>query len=207
MPLVPRTGAASDADRKKIRKGKYIDLKKLLPTPRGEPSHKKLTLRDGQLAEVEEASHLKLYEWWDAFIIYMSIRLEFFPGEAQGLLRHMQIVKTVQAQGKDGPEYDVLFRRLKEQQPDLKWGEYLTELVAEIRQEKRPSRPRKPLWLGRQQSSQGAHRTTTKPCFGFNSSKGCKRQGCRYGHFCSNCSSQEHPRHRCGRPSPPAARV
>jgi hypothetical protein len=82
MPLVPRTGAASDADRKKIRKGKYIDLKKLLPTPRGEPAHKKLTLRDGQLTEVEEASHLKLYEWWDAFIIYMSIRLEFFPGEA-----------------------------------------------------------------------------------------------------------------------------
>ena len=94
MPAHPRTEHVPDTLRKKIREGEYVDLKLLLPHPRGEKPTKKFAINDGVFEEVEDNTNLVFYPWLDAFIIFMSIYLEFYPAEVQGLLRHLEIVKS-----------------------------------------------------------------------------------------------------------------
>lgn len=193
MPLVPRTEMVDDKLRQKIRLGEFVDFKLLLPRPGGQQPKKRFTLSEGFFEEVEDESKILFYEWLDAFVVFMSVTLEFFPADAQGMLRHLQIVKKMQAAGKDAVEYDTQFRRLKSQNPDIVWGEYLTELANEITSQRVIRKPPK---FNIPPQSQ----PRPKICFKFNSVGGCKYgMSCRFPHRCQRCSSFEHPQHRCAK--------
>lgn len=60
--------------------------------------------------------------------VLMSVHLEFFPSDVQGMLRHFEIIKGFQTAEKDGIEYDYPFRGLKSRNADIVWGKYITEL-------------------------------------------------------------------------------
>lgn len=208
MPTVPRTGHVSDKDRQKIREGKFVEFSALIMSPVSSTYKKKFTLdpRSGVFEEIEEVEHLTLHKWYDSFVIFMSIRLEYAPNEAQGLLRHCQIVKGIHSQGKDGVSYDCRFRRLKGQHPTIQWGEYLTELVSEI-----PSRLGME-WHKAESFRRGRagmqapgirhpqHMNNVQQmgnCTFFNTPKGCINSRCRYSHRCGKCGKTGHNTTRC----------
>ena len=199
MPLVPRKAHVDDKARDKIRRGEYVDFKFLVARPRGEEPRKKFAFSEGLFEEVEDSSNLVFYDWVDAFLVFMSVRLEFYPDEAQGLLRHMQIVKNIHGSGKDGVEYDFQFRRLKGQHKDIRWGEYLAELAVEMKDRRLPApkrveRPRATGRFGFQPASRLGQQKGV--CFKFNSPEGCKYLSCRFSHKCRKCSG-DHPGCRC----------
>ena len=71
-------------------------------------------------------------EWARYFHTPMVIRLEYAPVELQGMLRHCKIVQYLFTQGRDSIQYDVHFRRGKEQHPSILRGKYLPDLVLSI---------------------------------------------------------------------------
>jgi hypothetical protein len=203
MPVVPRTSHVDEGARRKIRKGEFVDFKSLIPRARVDRPRRRLELVDGVLEEFEDTSNLQFYKWIDAFVVFMSVRLEFFPTESQGLLRHLQIVKKMHGNGKDGVEYDYQFRRMQSQHRDIRWGEYLSELAVEVSQagqsggaEKerpRPPIPSRPLPLADRGRS-------VMHCFKFNDQVGCGYGSrCRFAHKCKKCASSDHPAFRCNK--------
>lgn len=163
----------------------------------------------GSFKEMDGDNSLTFSQWQDAFFIFSSIRLESHPGEAQGLLRHLQVTKNLYSQGKDAVAYDRQFRLLKANHPDVCWGEFLAELVANI------SPPDRQRFMGdrqrfiadRQRGFRPNTRQFPKPPFGptstpcryFNLEKGCNNPTCKFRHMCAVCRSPDHPRHRCRR--------
>ena len=43
--------------------------------------------------EEEESPDIGLFNWLECFLTYMSIHLDYFPNETQGLIRHIQNVQ------------------------------------------------------------------------------------------------------------------
>jgi hypothetical protein len=62
MPIVPTT-SDDDKFREKVRLGKFVDFKSLLPHSRGQKPRKKFTLSDGYFEEVEDNENLVFYKW------------------------------------------------------------------------------------------------------------------------------------------------
>lgn len=193
VPAHPRNEHVTEKLRRKIRQGEFIDLKMMLPRRRDEIPHKKFSIVDGVFEEIEDNATLNFYSWIDAFITFMSVHLEFYPLDIQGMLRHFEIVKGFHAAGSDGVEYDYLFRRLKSRNADIVWGEYIAELARGVKPLravplKKPDPPRnKPQWK-------------TGPCHNFNSASGCNfGSKCRYLHKCKKCASSDHPQFRCSK--------
>lgn len=194
MPLVPRTEHVDEKLRKKIRQGKFVDFKLLIPHTKGNRPRTRFSLEEGLFQEVEDDTTQNFYQWLDAYIVFMSVNLEFFPAEAQGMLRHMQVIKRMHTANKDGVEYDYLFRKLKSNNADIAWGEYLAELAGEVK-EMTPRKRFKP------SLSKGQTRYKTQGlCYRFNSQEGCRfGSRCRYAHKCKRCSSTDHPEYRCSK--------
>ena len=194
LPCVPRTGHVSDKVKKQIRKGDWVNFASLLEREVEHGPARRFTLTEaGTFEEIQERRILHFYEWVDCFIVFMSIRIEGFPGECQGLLRHLQLVKSLHSQGKDGTKYDTLFRKSKCQHPYIHWGEYLPELVCELGEPvQQPPYLRPPL-QSQPQASQLYHPAKAfidRPkgtCFSFNSTTGCHRSNCRFVHRCRRC--------------------
>ena len=192
MPLVPQTTRVDDRQREKIRKGMYVDFRTLMPHPKGKVPPTRFTINNGLFEEVADSEDLNIYSWIDAFVIYMSVRLEFFPAEAQGLLRHLQIVKKMHSDGREALDYDEQFRRLKAQHKDIRWGEYLVELASD-------SVKRSPFKKINDKRTRSYGLSIPKrPCGFFNSPRGClKGLQCRFPYVCKRCSSKDHPEFRC----------
>lgn len=68
---------------------------------------------------MEENTNLIYYQWTDAYVVFVRIRLQYHPEETQGMLRHLQMVKRMHSASKDGIEYDYKLRRLKSTNPDM----------------------------------------------------------------------------------------
>ena len=193
MPVTPRTSHVSDKARRKIRKGEFVDFNVLLQPIKGEKPKKRLALVDGVFEELEDQSNLFFYKWMDAFVVFMSIRLESHPAEAQGLLRHLQIVKRLHGNGKDGVEYDEQFRIMKGRHRDIRWGEYLNEIADEVKE----------MSSGSKEKPKAPYDSGGKPpplCGSFNSQRGC-RYGlrCKFPHRCRKCLGGNHPDFLCRR--------
>ena len=191
MPAHPRNEHVDDKLRKKIREGELIDFKLMVPRARGDKPRKRFSLVDGFFEEVEDNDKNleSFYSWIDAFIVFMSIHLEFYPSDVQGLLRHFEIVKGFHMAGKDGIEYDFQFRRLKSRNADVVWGEYIAELAGDLRETK----------TSKKKANQPG-RKSGRYCLRFNSAAGCKfGNTCRFTHKCKKCFSPDHPEYRCSK--------
>ena len=195
VPAHPRTEHVSDKIRKKIRLGEYVDFKDLLPRHRDEKPTKRFTINDGFFEEIEDNSNMVFYSWIDAYITFMSIHLEFYPAEVQGMLRHMEIVKGFHMANKDGIEYDYQFRRLKSRNSDIVWGEYMGELANNMQERKSTTGTQK-----KAETSQKKKHGKPAFCFKFNIPEGCKfGLKCRFAHKCRKYASPDHPDFRCSR--------
>ena len=184
IPTEPSTSHVDGKTKKKILKGEYFDISKLLPS---------LFDYEEQKEKNIQSRPLSFYQWVRCFHTYMSIRLGYAPQELQGMLRHCEIVQDLYGQGKDGMLYDARFRRKKEQYPFISWGEYLADIVDGLPR-RRPSQPFKPLPF-----PQATQRPAPTPyrCFKYNSTEGCHIRGCKFSHTCRKCGREGHPAFKC----------
>ena len=180
----------------KIRMGKLVDVGKLLRKDGVGEESGVLTLTDGKIEVAEQAVVItSFYKWFDAFIVYMSIRGRYYPAELQGMLRHMELVKQVFHSGMDGASYDYLFRARKADFPSIPWGQYMPELA----------RTQKPQSKSKSQQGPGKQ-TYTKTgrnqnqCNFFNFGK-CSRKACPYAHTCFACKRPDHGVMNCAKRS------
>ena len=122
-----------------------MEFKQLLPHPSGQRPKKRFALSEGYFEKVEEETKISFYQWLDAYIIFMSVSLEFNPSQAQGMLRHLQIVKQMHSAGKNSVEYDYKFRRPCSNHFGVQWGEHLAELaIPSIKSQESKASYRKP---------------------------------------------------------------
>ena len=78
MPLVPQTTRVDDKQKEKIRKNMYVHFRALVPHPKGKVPPTRFTINNGLFEEVANSEGLNIYSWIDAFVICMSVRLEFY---------------------------------------------------------------------------------------------------------------------------------
>lgn len=198
--MVPLTGHVDRKTREKIRKGEFVNLSKLAGEAKGKKSRKRYEINDGLFEEIEEDSSLSSSAWIEAYIIFMSIRLDSYPRETQGMLRHMQIVREMYRQGQNGVVYDTKFREMKAQYPDMQWGELLPIAVPRI-YEGRATQKDTALPLERRgPGGEGESNKERQPggtCVFFNRGQRCPRVNCRYEHACVRCGSVNHPVVQC----------
>jgi len=204
IPAVPSTSHVPPKTKKKIIKGEYVDISKLLPT-----------LFEYEEAEVEKSGkskNLSFYEWVRCFRTFMSIRLSHAPQELQGMLRHGEIVQDLHEQERDGILYDARFRRKKEQHPFIRWGEYLADVVDSLPKRKRFGGPSSAFtpprsWHPQPRPQYGPPMSTpaslprsaaaANVCIRFNTPQGCSLRQCRYIHRCARCGRPSHPSIKC----------
>lgn len=204
IPRVPRSSHVSDKTREKIISGEYVKIVKLLPT-----------LDDEEDKGEKIDRQLTFYQWLRCYRVLMSIRLQAYPDELQGMLRHEEIVQDLHAQNRDALAYDAQFRRLKEQHPVIQWGEYLSEVVMGLPSGPQP-KSRLPLVNNRpagrfpqmpQVALQPQRPVLTRPfshpepavCAFFNTPRGCVKPPslCGFAHKCRACGKVGHPVSRC----------
>ena len=126
--------------KKKIWKKRYIDIGLLLPKVNLQPDFQKFSLEvspNADISLVPKSKTKKIFSielWTTAFLRYIAVYTEKFPGENQQLLKYCEIIRDL-AQRKHGlawSHYDQNFRLLRENFP-VPWDRIHTEYGAFVR--------------------------------------------------------------------------
>ena len=205
IPPVPRTSHVSQRTMQKIKQGEYFSIKKLLPCLDDDDERdEQMTYQEWRKYEErprqreKSDKQLNFFEWTRCFHTFMSLRLQTAPTELQGMLRHAEVVQDLASQGKNAIDYDAKFRRVKEQHPHIKWGQYLPDVVDGLQ----------PLRFARPTYNRGANFVSYQPrtanfasyrprqqigiCRNFNSRAGCSFANCKFSHKCQSCLRPSH---------------
>jgi hypothetical protein len=191
----------SDKVKRKIRRGEYFSIDKLLQKNEEE---------EEEGAARRPKGPMSYFDWSRAYRVLMSLRLQHCPADLQGMLRHGEIVQNMYGQGKDGGKYDSEFRLTKAQHPHIKWGEYLAEVVDQLSVPQLRRNFSASKMEGRPETFRPPHRDMGRPvafrpplpqehlsCNAYNSLAGCNHGACRFAHRCKLCGKEGHPAYRC----------
>jgi hypothetical protein len=167
---------------KKIKKGEYFSIAKLLPPLDDDYDS------DGPARKAPKRP-LNYFNWTRCFRVLMSIRLQHQPSDLQGMLRHGEIVQDLSVQPTTGVQYDAQVRRMMHQHPHIRWGTYMGEIVNKIDRNSQSRRTR------REKPADSTR--SVMPCRLYNTPLGCKFSPCKFTHKCSGCSIFGHPIQNC----------
>ena len=185
--------------RRKIERGKYVNLAKLLKKPRfdDDDDNCQLVNHDGRAIFIPANEHqrrtiLNVEKWEEAFRIYTAIYSKANQERAIEILQHIENIKGAAAKNTWASvyEYDKIFRDVMGTFPGRNWG-IITMNV----------------WLKTMEAktlyntpSQSNHNTSgfgninelrcksgkTELCYKFNWGK-CPHTNCKFEHKCSKC--------------------
>ena len=196
----PLTGHVSLKLKEAIQQGQFVELGKLsrdtgCPQTGERSKGRRLTLLDGDLVVEDESSPVtSFYRWFDCFIVFTTIRGRSHPAELIPMSAHMEHIKSLFAQSKDGAAYDKQFRILRADCPNLPWGMYMPQLIVDKPAYARKQTPRQsPAAAPAKQASA----PSTKPrgenrgryCHSFNKAA-CTRDSCVFMHKCWHCDGR-----------------
>ena len=212
VPEGPSTSHVEESVKTKIRLGEFIELNKLVKSlgDNRTASEASFLIRDGRVELNTRGKPIDRFEkFFDAFIVFMTIRGKHYPEEYPGMLKHFDTVKKLCYQGKLGLEYDRQFRAMKADYPQLSWSQFMPEFVTETAVEGRPvhSFRSKQVFLPRHGSNiamrmpQNAVRQGTRqqnPCWQFNEGL-CAYKSCKFMHTCRKCGASNHGAKYCGK--------
>lgn len=216
----PISAQVTSKIKKKIWKKRFIDLGLLLPKINLQPESQKFALEVGPNADINlvpKTKKRKIFSiemWTSAFLRYIAIYTEKYPGEIQQLLKYCEIIRDL-AQRKLGMAwsiYDQNFRLLRENCP-IPWDRIHTEFWIKAATAPIMDSPRqqsKPFRGQQDQLFRGQQDTRTKflegTCWKYNKRGHCGMQTCKFEHKCGICKGG-HTAARCtqaGRPDKPA---
>ena len=202
--------------KKKIWKKRYIDIGLLLPKVNLQPDFQKFSLEVSPNADINlvpKSKTKKIFSielWTTAFLCYIAVYTEKFPGENQQLLKYCEIIRDL-AQRKHGlawSHYDQNFRLLRENFP-VPWDRIHTEywIKAATSTVSDPPRQQPKSFHGQQdQLFRGQQDTRTRflagTCWKYNKHGQCGIQSCKFEHKCGICRGL-HAAGRCSRVSRP----
>ena len=189
----PATSHVPQKLKTQIVNGEYVELSKLFRSDAPLDQDQVLVVKNGILkfdATPKKTDIYSFSRFFDCFSIFMTIRGNAFPREFPMMLKHLETVKKLFAQGNDGGLYDKRFRMTKADNPHLPWGMFMAEFVA-ARQSSEPAKTQSQATRGLGQSS-----SNPKSCFYFNSGK-CTRSNCKFPHVCSVCKDKSHGKSKC----------
>jgi len=206
----------SDKLQEKIKTGKYVDLKHLLPGNNDTSYTLRLDSGGGDpavhLASTTPSKPIpNMDAWLSAFTAFQFIYLQAHPTSAPELLKYMDTVRDIHQRFgfASARFYDENFRLLRERMPELSFGSTHTELWLKAATLQPLSRPINQPFLGKSGSPRprfGATNTNRGTCYDFNSrDKRCVSNPCQYRHACSQCQGP-HPQFKC-RSGPPATQT
>ena len=183
-----------DKLKKKIWRGKYVELGQLLLAAR----------RPGALFEKRKKGKSQAYtiysilDWISAFHVFTAVYVMKYPEEAASLMHYMHTIMELAHNGGDWLNYDHEFRvaRAVNQQ---EWHNINTDIYVEFRyakQNKRPQpMPNKKKFQNQSSPKQALPRGV---CYRFHSGKECNIASCQYSHVCFECKGP-HPIFQCAR--------
>lgn len=192
--------------KEKIWKGEFVELDLLLTADDSDWNKTPMSfVQIGQTVCLKPASSrskliTNIDRWLSAFFVYMSIFLQKFPGRAIELIKYADLIRKLarRFQGLGWAYYDREFRLGQALEPSRSWAMYDSDLFLE--KMSMPSfNSRQVPFRGQNQFVQAAsvpNSSARGVCYAFNRGN-CSRQGCRFWHRCSKCSSDAHNAKAC----------
>ena len=206
----------SEATKKKIINGEYIDFVKLLPREDWNVDQTEIDVDqfvmvnkgghaywapESDVAESRRASGLSissLHKWEQAFRIFSHIYTTAHPGRATELTQYSFIIHdAAQSFPWDNVySYDVIFRRHMSRFPARNWGIILQQAWA-MKMRNRTNLPRN---SRDNRSNKGTHGAGKRDvCWKFNTGRCTFGISCKFEHKCALCMKFGHGAHDCRR--------
>ena len=197
LPAMVNIGHIPETVRTAIRSGSYVDMGKLLPKPskqEGPGSGQTLKLVDGKIQAMEDTQVVgSFFQWVGAWAHFMTIRGQAYPHELIPMIAYQDTIRSLASQGKDAIGYDIQFRAKRADFPQLSWGSFMPQMVADKKSAagtgtSSVSKSRQP----EHQSRRPYSGSPSGVCRNFNSPQGssCSSRDCRYRHVCSMCQGK-----------------
>ena len=176
--------------RAKIWAKQYVDLEILV----GNTTPQTMLVLDvdsnNPLVQVKDQVTKKIAnieQWSDAFLVYIAIYTEQYPAEVPGILKYMQIVRTMASNSRTNVflSYDRDFRKLRAHD-SMPWSTLHQELFFSLSQQAVTQNATFPL---RRQPNPKKQSFPAGYCFSFCSFGRCKNPWCTFKHQCPTCSA------------------
>lgn len=221
----PVSGHIPQKIKEKVWRGEYIHFGLLLKTAKelaADPMlDGDLVLKGGTLTVINKKSDSihNIHTWTNAFIIYMDILLDKWPGKAKEYLKYMHNIRLAATRNANGwVAYDEQFRLKKVRFPSSSWGlidqelwivhvatHYSTNLPASASSSGYESRQFN-VHVGQntgnnqstfQSRTGGGFQRVRQRCFRFQEDRCTFGKKCKFEHKCSKCGSVTHGAVRC----------
>ena len=193
--------------KQKAYNGKFIELQKLLPTPKryrktdeGKFGSIDVIKKDGMKylvqneGEEQEGKITNIRKWDEAFRIYAALYAKANPTRSAELMQYMHTIHLANSSYNfdNVLYYDYCFRNEMSDHPERSWGTTNTQMWSLAM---RDPLPKKQFAANMTTGRRGDPKEAI--CWKFNRNK-CKRgERCRYEHKCSFCFSTQHSYYSC----------
>ncbi|XP_062592630.1 uncharacterized protein LOC134254963 isoform X2 [Saccostrea cucullata] len=191
---IPLGATVSSKIKSKVWANEFFDLRLLLSRQEEDPLM--LSISPGVINvqhTLKPKTPMSINQWTDAFLIFISIRIQKNSSEAPHLLKYMSFIREMHKLYGDAAwrAYDESFRKLRES-VDLAWQKPVEELRGKcIAQAIKPNYNALPF--------RGKQAGRVRFCFAFNRGEKCKNTPCQFSHTCQSCRGQ-HPQYKCTSP-------
>ena len=201
--------------RKKIKRGEYIELERLLPRDRQqamtEDKRLELISRNGQtfVAPAESGFKIQGIKRWDqAFRIYAAIYSGANPSRAVEIWQYIHVIHMAASSyiWENIAYYDFTFRQLMHSKPHRSWAKIYNQVWSLAMRDqlvgKGGGQQHGLIGYGGQGSSNARQSTgdwRDNCCWRFNNSRGnkCSKWNCPFDHRCKICRSWSHCSSQC----------
>lgn len=198
VPEGVSTSHVEEAVKNKIRLGEFVELNRLLRSigDAQVANNASLSIRDGRIELNPRGRPIDTFEkFFDAFLVFMTVRGKHYPEEYPGMLKHFDTVKRLCYQRKAGIQYDRQFRTMKADYPQLPWSQFMPELVSESSQQRPSAGAQFRGNFNRPVQNMGSRRQLV--CAQFNRGFCTYGHQCRFRHECKQCGSRYHTIKSC----------
>ena len=201
--------------KEKVWAGEYIDMSLMLKSGKDlvydSQLNGELAVKGGQLTVLQQKHNQikNIHTWTSAFINFMSIMLEKWPGKAQVYLKYMHVIRLAASRVSNlgWVSYDEQFRLRKARAPQSSSADVDVELwllyVSTPEKTTDNFTFRQPFLSGvgqkRAQGFQLGHvQKGIRTCWGYNKGRCTYGKNCRFIHKCSECYGN-HPLPACSK--------
>ena len=208
--------------RRKIERGEFVNLEKLLPVERGNRGNQqedagiRIINKNGEqyLAPAERKTRINgVRRWEQAFRVYAAIYSNANPSHSSEIWQYVYVINTAAASyvWENVAYYDYTFRQLMHENPRRNWGKTYNQLwnLALTDAINRPNSYNfstgKPGSQGQTPTGSNSNSNNSKNhgdwrdncCWRFNKSGKCNKWNCKYDNRCKFCGGWNHAGLNC----------
>ena len=197
-----------EQNEERAKVGKWVKIVKFLPKLDYVEEDKKTELinRNGfsfwiSASSAKTEQKINSYAKWEqAFRAYASIFIKHNPQRSTEIMQYIQTINQASQsyQWHNVAKYDMLFRRLMDQNPERSWGKtYLHGYVTSMKNPISFNNNNSHNFNGKGSRSGGNNNSSNVPggsniCWRYNRNKCNLGPNCKYEHRCSFCGSPDH---------------